>query len=112
MSLLGSLRSAFLGGGLDLRATRALNLVGDTADFVDLNDPYLAQFMSEGRRTSSGVTVNERMALKNSSLFRAACLISGSVGMLPLHLYQLQTFSRKVPADELSEGDKATLIAT
>ncbi|WP_416463199.1 phage portal protein [Sphingomonas sp. VDB2] len=42
--------------------------------------------MREGRAGVTGVVVNERKALRNSTFFRAMSLISGSMGMLPLHL--------------------------
>lgn len=52
----------------------------------DLNDPMLADFLRDGRISSAGVAVNERMSLRNSTFFRAMSLISGSMGMLPIHL--------------------------
>lgn len=52
----------------------------------DLNDPLLAAFLREGREGVSGVPVNERVALRNSTFFRAMSLICGSMGMLPIHL--------------------------
>lgn len=52
----------------------------------DLNDPALLDFMRDGRVSVAGVAVNERMALRNSTFFRAMSLICGSMGMLPVHL--------------------------
>lgn len=52
----------------------------------DFNDPMLAEFLRDGRISSAGIAVNERMALRNSTFFRAMSLISGSMGMLPIHL--------------------------
>lgn len=53
----------------------------------DLNDPALLEMMRSGGRTGvAGVAVNERMALRNSTFFRAMSLQCGSVGMLPIHL--------------------------
>lgn len=52
----------------------------------DMDSPALAQFLSEGRQSASGVSVNETMALRNSTFFRAAHLISSAMGMLPTHL--------------------------
>lgn len=52
-----------------------------------LNDPALLEMMRDGGRTGvAGVAVNERMALRNSTFFRAMSLQCGSVGMLPIHL--------------------------
>lgn len=53
----------------------------------DLNDPALLEMMRDGGRTGvAGVAVNERMALRNSTFFRAMSLQCGSIGMLPIHL--------------------------
>lgn len=53
----------------------------------DLNDPALLEMMRSGGRAGvAGVAVNERMALRNSTFFRAMSLQCGSVGMLPVHL--------------------------
>jgi HK97 family phage portal protein len=57
-------------------------------DSYDLSDPRLLEMMrgSGGRTSVAGVAVNEKMALRNSTFFRALSLIAGSIGMLPLHL--------------------------
>ena len=53
----------------------------------DLSDPGLLEMMRGGARTGiAGVAVNERMALRNSTFFRALSLQCGSIGMLPVHL--------------------------
>jgi len=44
----------------------------------DLNDPILAEFMRDGQLGVPGVAVNERMALRNSTFFRAMSLIHGA----------------------------------
>ena len=46
----------------------------------------LAAFLRDGRTSTSGVSVTEMMALRNSTFFRAANLIASSIGMLPSHL--------------------------
>lgn len=51
-----------------------------------LSDPRLIEFMRGGRTGVAGVAVSDRMALRNSTFFRAMSLISGSMGMLPIHL--------------------------
>lgn len=52
----------------------------------DLSDPALLEMMRHGRVGVTGVSVNERSALRNSTFFRAMSLQCGSMGMLPLHL--------------------------
>ncbi len=54
----------------------------------DLSDPALLEMMrGDGGRTGvAGIAVHERMALRNSTFFRALSLQCGSMGMLPLHL--------------------------
>ncbi|MGB7407164.1 MAG: phage portal protein [Pontixanthobacter sp.] len=52
----------------------------------DLTDPQLIEMMRGGRAGMTGVAVNEKMALRNSTFFRAMSLQCGSIGMLPLHL--------------------------
>jgi HK97 family phage portal protein len=54
----------------------------------DLSDPALLEAMrgASGRTGVTGVAVNERLALRNSTYFRALSLQCGSIGMLPLHL--------------------------
>jgi hypothetical protein len=53
-----------------------------------LSDPALLEMMrgAGGRTGVAGVAVNERLALRNSTFFRAMSLQCGSMGMLPLHL--------------------------
>lgn len=58
------------------------------ADFYDMNDPYLAQFLRGGNLTASGAAVSVEAALKNTAVFRSVSLLSYSIGMLPLHLYR------------------------
>ncbi|MEH3107140.1 MAG: phage portal protein [Sphingomonas fennica] len=62
----------------------------------DLNDPGLLEMMRGmgGRTGVAGIAVNERMALRNSTFFRAISLISGSMGMLPCHLMRRQADER------------------
>ena len=57
-------------------------------DAYGLNDPALHAMMrgDGGRVGVAGLAVNDRAALRNSTFFRAMSLISGSIGMLPLHL--------------------------
>lgn len=52
----------------------------------DLSDPALLDMMRHGRVGVAGISVSERMALRNSTFFRAMNLIAGSMGKLPIHL--------------------------
>lgn len=65
-----------LGGGMPVQAFTAM----------DVDSPVLREFMSGGRTSAAGVTVTEKLALRNSAFFRGAKLVSTSVGMLPTHL--------------------------
>lgn len=55
---------------------------------MDFDSPVLREFMAGGRTSAAGITVNERLALRNSGFFRACNLISSSIGMLPTHLWR------------------------
>jgi HK97 family phage portal protein len=54
----------------------------------DMTDPRVIDFMREGWSSSTGVSMNAPVALRNSTFFRALSLIAGAVGMLPLHLME------------------------
>lgn len=56
-------------------------------DTFSLTDPALVDFM-RGRATVTGVGVSDRVALRNSTFFRAMNLTCGSMGMLPIHLHE------------------------
>lgn len=60
-------------------------------DGYDLTDPQLREMMrGDGRRVGvAGIGVSDRMAMRNSTFFRAISLISGSMGMLPTHLMRV-----------------------
>ena len=55
---------------------------------LEMTDPLLAEFIGAGRVSNAGIRVQEGLALKNSSFFRACNLISSSIGMLPTHLHR------------------------
>ncbi|MBB4618666.1 phage portal protein [Sphingomonas abaci] len=61
-------------------------------DAYDLTDPGLLEMMRAGgsRVGVAGISVSDKMALRNSTFFRAVSLIAGSMGMLPLHLMRLK----------------------
>lgn len=52
----------------------------------DLSDPALLEMMRMGLGGISGRKVNERLALRNSTFFRAIWLQAASMGALPIHL--------------------------
>lgn len=72
------------------RAVGAPTLSGpiQAYDAYGLNDPVLLEMMrgDGGRVGVAGFAVNERLALRNGTFFRAMSLHAGSMGMLPLHL--------------------------
>lgn len=55
-------------------------------DSFALTDPGLLEMMRGGRAGISGISVSDRMALRNSTFFRAMWLQAASMGMLPFHL--------------------------
>ena len=55
---------------------------------MEFDSPVLREFMGMGRTSAAGVTVNEKVAIRNSAFFRAAKLVSTSIGMLPTHLHR------------------------
>lgn len=56
-----------------------------------LTDPALIEFMRAGSESVSGATVSVETALKNPAFFRAASLISYSIGMLPFQVIDEET---------------------
>lgn len=55
---------------------------------INLDDPYLPDFLRGGTANAAGQVVNERSATRNATFFRAVNLITGTVGMLPLNLHR------------------------
>lgn len=84
MAIIDRLRG-WMGGGAPAGGSQRSGPV-QAYTIMDLDDPALLEFLSGGRMSAAGLAVNERVALRNSTLFRAVSLISGSIGMLPLHL--------------------------
>lgn len=70
---------------------------------MDFDSPLLAEFLRGGIASGAGVSVNEMVALRNSTYFRAENLISSSIGMLPTFLMR-----RKIAADGSETISKAT----
>lgn len=69
--------------GADARVVQA---AGSYQTFNGLTDPRLVEFMHEGSITESGATVNPKLAMRNTTVFRCVSLLSFSIGMLPLHV--------------------------
>lgn len=55
---------------------------------MDIDSPVLREFLGGGRASAAGVTVSEKIALRNSAFFRAVKLVATSVAMLPTHLHR------------------------
>jgi HK97 family phage portal protein len=83
MSIISRLTSLFAGAPLQMPRVYSL---GSDYTAMSLDDPALAEFFRIGRTTSSGVVVNEAIAVRNSAMYRGVSLIASSLGMLPLHL--------------------------
>lgn len=115
MSVLSTIRDVIFGGdSLSLPMTDRLGMpsaFGDYGDFLDLQDPNLRIFLQDGRGTATGVTINRQRLFRNSAANRAVTLITGAIGMLPLHLYELTEITRQSKkANDLEPGEKAELI--
>lgn len=61
-------------------------MAGEVAQFWNMQDPRLINFLREGGLTASGISVSAKSALKNTTVIRCVSLIAYSVGWLPLHL--------------------------
>lgn len=59
-----------------------------THDLSNPDDLALRHFLTGGRMTMSGVSVSDRMAMRNSVFYRGTSLIAGSMGMLPLQMHR------------------------
>lgn len=59
-------------------------------------NPLISELLRFGvSETATGIHVNVDKALKNPAMFRAVSLISGSIGMLPLHLIDNTTKKKR-----------------
>lgn len=75
-------------GGVEMRGDQRAVYAYSTHDLCDGADPMLGAFLRGGREAMSGVTVNDRMAMRNSVFYRGTSLIAGSMGMLPLSMFR------------------------
>lgn len=55
-------------------------------DSFEMDDPRLAGFLAGGATGAAGIAPSAHVGLRNTTFFRGFNLITGSVGMLPLHL--------------------------
>jgi HK97 family phage portal protein len=68
-------------------------MAGEGGIFSGLDDPALKEFMRSGGAslTASGAYVGTKAALKNTTVLRCVSLIAFAIGMLPLHLQEVET---------------------
>lgn len=85
MALFGMFRRALSSAGA---AATPRASAGEVQMFTGINDPALAAFMQAGSETASGAVVTPENALRNPAILRASNLVSRSIGMLPLGLYE------------------------
>lgn len=109
MSLWSRLKDAVLDAPLNIPTVRAL---GETQGYVafSLDDPRIVEYLRGGRASSSGVVVNEQMAMRNSAINRAVRLVCSAIAMLPCHLFETTTETVKLPAPEGSNSGEAVTI--
>lgn len=74
-------------------------MAGDAMVFSGLDDPRLLEFIRTGGgvATAAGLSVTPEQAMRNTAVLRSVLLISGSIGMLPLHL---QRRDKKTKAED------------
>lgn len=72
-------------------AARVSAMAGETAQFWNMNDPRLLNFLRDGSATESGISVTAKSAMKNTTVIRCISLISFAMGTLPLHLRNKET---------------------
>lgn len=114
MSLLSTVRAALFGGNepLSLPRIEGLSLLGGVKAFTSLDDPAVIEFLRDGRETSTGEIINERVALRNSGGYRAVGLISSALGMLPLPLFKKIEETRQIPGDPETGKAAETVTST
>lgn len=78
----GFRRSTATGPAVEQRRVYAYSV----HDIQNPDDPVLGSFLRGGRAGISGISVGDRMAMRNSVFYRGTSLIAGSMGMLPLSL--------------------------
>lgn len=71
--------------GLEAVAREQVRAYGE-AEFYDITDPRVLEFLRDGNPTASGRYVNEKSAMKNPTFNRAVTVISQTMAMLPLNL--------------------------
>lgn len=68
--------------------TTPIRALGESAEFADLHDAAVAEFLRGGHVSHAGVNVTTAEALKNPTVFRCVDLICSSIAMLPLNVHR------------------------
>jgi len=73
-------------------------MAGEAAEFSGFDDPRFLEFLRGGgsAMTEAGISVNAKVALRNTTVIRCVSLISFSIGMLPLHLIEKASKAKAV----------------
>jgi HK97 family phage portal protein len=89
-NLAGLFRRGPAGEAQAQAAPQVRALTSDGYTFYGLDDPAFKEMIrgGDGRSTQAGITVSTRAAMRNTTVFRCVSLVSGAVGMLPLHLHR------------------------
>lgn len=93
MGYFSNLGNALLGRAPDVEA-----MAGDA---IGLDDPRIIDLMRDVSMTESGANVTVHSALKNTTVFRCVSLISYTIGMLPMHLYEVGDAREKAQSHPL-----------
>jgi HK97 family phage portal protein len=81
----------FVRGESGIAADTIKAMSGSIASIEDFGDPVLKKFLDDSGLTESGAQVTVKKAMRNTTVFRCVSLISYSMGMLPLHLIDVET---------------------
>lgn len=80
----------------DMRA--GLYVRNEFRSFADLKDPALADYLSGGARTSSGVVVSDQTVFSVATAWRCATVICGIIGSLPRDVMLRESETVRRPA--------------
>lgn len=69
-----------------------------------IQDPAFAEWLGLSSSTGAGVVVTERSSLGLTAVYRAVCLISGTVAGLPLKSYRTQKDGTREPVDSFLDS--------
>ncbi len=71
-----------------MQTTPAPRALGESANFLDLHDEAVGEWLRGGHASKSGVEVTTAEALKNPTVYRCVDLICSSIAMLPLNVHR------------------------